>query len=76
LTVYLDDENMPYTYGAKTVYEVYIYTTTQGVDIVGSGYQCDQKRRLKNKRGAKPEPPREIVHRRSPASVEAFPTPA
>jgi hypothetical protein len=77
LTVYLDDDNMPWTYGAQTVYEVYVYTTTQGIDIVGEGYDCGPggyKNKMKNRRAAK-LPPSEIVHRRTPAQVEAFPTP-
>lgn len=45
VTVYVDDQNQSYTYGASTIYEVYIYTTTQDIDIVGMGVQCPFKKR-------------------------------
>jgi len=76
LTVYLDDNNVPYTYGARTVYEVYIYTTTQGIDLIGQAYDCSKGGwvEIKDRRRAK-RAARKIVHRRTPARVEAFPTP-
>ncbi|TLD19553.1 hypothetical protein E2P81_ATG07170 [Venturia nashicola] len=35
VTVYQDKDGLEYTYGAITVFEVYIYTTTQSVDVIG-----------------------------------------
>jgi hypothetical protein len=40
VTVYYGDDGQPSTWGVSTVYEVYIYTTTQAVDVVGSGVAC------------------------------------
>jgi hypothetical protein len=40
VTVYADQDGQQYTYGASTVYEVYVYTTTQSIDLVGDGLQC------------------------------------
>lgn len=40
VTVYVDQDGQQYTYGASTIYEVYVYTTTQSIDLVGDGLQC------------------------------------
>jgi hypothetical protein len=40
LTVYTGDDGYQSTWGMSTFYEVYIYTTTQQVDLVGSGIAC------------------------------------
>jgi len=40
VTLYSGADGQVSTYGAETIYEVYIYTTTQSVDIVGSGVRC------------------------------------
>ncbi|TID27279.1 hypothetical protein E6O75_ATG00046 [Venturia nashicola] len=40
VTVYQDKDGQEYTYGASTIYEVYIYTTTQSIDLVGIGLDC------------------------------------
>jgi hypothetical protein len=48
VTVYVDPaDQQTYTYGASTIFEVYIYTTTQNIDIVGQGQNCN---------GAQPTP--------------------
>jgi hypothetical protein len=42
VTVYIDPvDSQTYTYGASTIFEVYIYTTTQNIDIVGQGQNCN-----------------------------------
>lgn len=41
MTVYVDPaDQQTYTYGASTIFEIYIYTTTQAIDIVGPGQDC------------------------------------
>jgi len=41
ITVYVDPaDSSTYTYGASTIFEVYIYTTTQNIDVVGFGTEC------------------------------------
>jgi len=40
VTLYSGSDGQISTYGANTIYEVYIYTTTQSVDVVGQGTQC------------------------------------
>jgi hypothetical protein len=41
VTVYVDPtDSQTYTYGASTIFEVYIYTTTQNIDVVGMGQNC------------------------------------
>ena len=55
MTVYYGDDGYQSTYGATTIYEVYIYTTTQSVDIVGTGVQCGVSWK-KGKREAGPCP--------------------
>jgi hypothetical protein len=64
VTVYYGEDGQLSTYGASTVYEVYIYTTTQEVDIIGSGVACGISW---GKRTAVPAA--------IPASVMAIPTP-
>lgn len=58
-----------YTYGASTIYEVYIYTTTQSIDLVGPGTKCLAKRKMRRT-------PRTMAARAVPAFVEARATPA
>lgn len=42
VTVYADPaDQKTYTFGASTIFEVYIYTTTQDIDIVGPGQHCN-----------------------------------
>jgi hypothetical protein len=38
--VYIGLDGETSTDGASTIYEVYIYTTTQSIDIVGDSWQC------------------------------------
>jgi hypothetical protein len=41
VTLYVDPaDSATYAYGASTIYEVYIYTTTQNMDVIGYGTQC------------------------------------
>jgi len=40
LTVYYGDDGQLSTWGLSTFYEVYVYTTTQEVDVIGSGIAC------------------------------------
>jgi hypothetical protein len=41
VTVYVDPaDSQTYTYGASTIFEVYVYTTTQNIDIVSPGQSC------------------------------------
>jgi hypothetical protein len=60
-----------YTYGASTIYEVYIYTTTQSIDLVGPGTECLAFKRNKMRRT-----PRTMAARAVPAFVEAKATAA
>ncbi|KAE9966262.1 hypothetical protein BLS_007119, partial [Venturia inaequalis] len=38
--VYQDSDGQEYTYGASTIYEIYIYTTVQSIDLIGPGFDC------------------------------------
>jgi hypothetical protein len=65
LTVYYGDDGRLSTWGMSTFYEVYVYTTTQDVDIVGSGIACGVQWAVKTAEGPQP----------GPASVLASATP-
>jgi hypothetical protein len=74
VTVYSDVDGQEYTYGASTIYEVYIYTTTQSIDLVGPGLECPAIKQKKMKKMRRT--PRTMAARAMPAFVEARATPA
>lgn len=57
VTVYQDVDGQEYTYGASTIYEVYIYTTTQSIDLVGQGLDCPDGTVVDNSWGEIPNGP-------------------
>jgi hypothetical protein len=65
LTVYYGDDNQLSTWGMSTFYEVYVYTTTQDVDIIGSGIACGISWGIKTVEAPQP----------GPASILAVATP-
>jgi len=71
VTVYADTDGQQYTYGASTIFEVYIYTTTQSIDVIGTTIQCNAK----NKRRRATRTPRTAAALAVPAYVEVTPTP-
>lgn len=90
ITVYIDEHGDPYTYGANTVYEIYVYTTTQEVEEIGLGFdcglfkdkrsvaECNEKAKrgiVKQKRARGARMPRTVEARGYPAYVEAKATP-
>jgi len=69
ITVVNGEDGKQYTYGAETVYQVFIYTTTQDIDLVGFVNQCNKMKRS----ATIPQPTANAV---GPAYVEAKPTPS
>jgi hypothetical protein len=69
VTVVKGEDGVQYTYGAETVYKIFIYTTTQEIDLVSFSTQCNKKKRS----ATFPQPTAKFV---GPAYVEATPTPS
>jgi hypothetical protein len=70
VTIYEAEDGSQFTYGASTIYEVYIYTTTQDIDLLG--WACDGRNKMKRNIRS----PRTVANHAYPAYVEATPTPA
>lgn len=79
VTLFSGTDGQISTYGANTIYEIYIYTTTQAVDIVGQTLDCGpgpapgSPWNRKNATIARREP-LAAAPRNLPAAVIAIPT--